>query len=212
MLIPSKNRLTASATLDAKNQSPGMNVAQALDLAFRIEHEAKIVESALWQVIHLFQRTDPDETSPEHHLSGADFIDAISDLFEANDLDPREVAQSYPFGDALPSTPLVGELHAFELEVHTTGGSVVSIIHASSEENCGDIEADVTKAPFILVQRNRRNSPPLWVTAHETLEKAGDYVETQEYGQDWETETLFDRRSGEDYEVRTGVTFVKASA
>ncbi len=210
MDIPSKNRITASAALAIARETGNATAAGGLDLAYRMELETKIVESVLWQVIHLFQRTDEEETTPEHHLSGADFIDAISDLFEANDIDPKEVSETYPFGDALHSTPLVSELHSYELEVHPSGGPMLAICHSAHDENCGDIEADVAKAPFILVQRNRRNSPPLWVTAHATLEKAGDYLQGQEYPSDWETETLFDRRTGEEYKVRTGVSFVPA--
>jgi hypothetical protein len=54
---------------------------------------------------------------------------------------------------------------------------------------------------YMLVEKNRRSTPPYYLTTHRTPEAAGAYHWGQEYCADYDIEVLVDLQTGDRYEV-----------
>ena len=67
-------------------------------------------------------------------------------------------------------------------------------------------DADDALRRFLLVERNLKDSPPFWVTTHDTPEEASAYHHGQEYAHDWQVETLVDLDTGRHWVATETVT------
>lgn len=70
----------------------------------------------------------------------------------------------------------------------------------------GDDEPD--SATYVLIEKNRKSEPSYWLSAHDTLSAAGEYIMGQEYAEDWEPVVCIHPASETEYEAEVPPTVV----
>ena len=65
---------------------------------------------------------------------------------------------------------------------------------------------------YLLVERNSHGARGYWLSTHPWPESAGEYIVTQEYGEDWETVALVDLDTGGRFDVKVSVSWVPQPA
>lgn len=80
------------------------------------------------------------------------------------------------------------------------------------EECAGELDEDGPKLDrYLLVERNRLDTPLYYITSHKTPEGAGAYHWGQEYWADYDIRLLLDLDTGDRYEIEQKFIATKVS-